>query len=97
MGVRTWQIEKLQAEATDPRNLLAETKMRIEQLSLEKNVGGRISVMSYGEVPVSPEKDKRKALAAVGGLGSPRLVWGLYSSSDCSMVGCSILTPLVNN
>jgi Mrp family chromosome partitioning ATPase/uncharacterized protein involved in exopolysaccharide biosynthesis len=69
LGRKNLTIEKLRAEADEVREQLAETKKRIDQLNVENVGSGRMSVMSYGDPPLVPDKDRRKALSAVGGLG----------------------------
>ncbi len=49
----------------------------IAALELElKDVGERIEVVSEGDVPPSPHKDRRRAIAAVGGIGMAGLAVG---------------------
>ncbi len=69
LGRKNVEIDKLRSDAAEVRERLAETKTRIEQLSVEKNVSGRITVMSYGDVPLAPDQDRRKAMAGLGGFG----------------------------
>lgn len=68
LGRKNLQIEKLRAEETNLRTALSETKGRIEQLTLESHVSGRVSVIGRGEVPVRAYKDKRVQLGAAGAL-----------------------------
>jgi uncharacterized protein involved in exopolysaccharide biosynthesis len=69
LGRKNLAIDKLRNEAQDARERLEETKKRIEQLNFERNGSGRISIISYGDVPFEPDKDRRAAGMAVGGLG----------------------------
>jgi Mrp family chromosome partitioning ATPase/uncharacterized protein involved in exopolysaccharide biosynthesis len=67
---RKREVSDLRAEEAAARDLLDATRQRILQLNVEGGKGGnRLAVLSYGETPISPEKDRRTALAAVGGLG----------------------------
>jgi Mrp family chromosome partitioning ATPase/uncharacterized protein involved in exopolysaccharide biosynthesis len=68
LGRKNLHIEKLRAEATSVQAALNDTTDRIEQLTLERNVNGRISVISEGEIPLTPFKDKRMQFAAAGGV-----------------------------
>jgi Mrp family chromosome partitioning ATPase/uncharacterized protein involved in exopolysaccharide biosynthesis len=63
-------IEKLRSEQTKIRENLDSVTTRIERLSVERNVSGRISVISSGDIPFAPDKDRRKALTVLGGLGA---------------------------
>jgi capsular exopolysaccharide synthesis family protein len=67
---RKRDVADLRAEEAAARDLLEVTRQRILTLNVEGGKGGnRLAVLSYGETPISPEKDRRAALAAVGGLG----------------------------
>jgi Mrp family chromosome partitioning ATPase len=69
LGRKCIAVSTYQAEADDCKAKLTETNQRIEQLNLESSVGGRIVIESKGDQPLLPVKDKRKQMAAVGGLG----------------------------
>jgi succinoglycan biosynthesis transport protein ExoP len=69
LGRKNLAIDKLRNDAQLVRERLEETKNRIEQLNLEKNVSGRIRIISYGDVPFKPDKDRRAALTVGGALG----------------------------
>ena len=60
LGRKNLIIEKLRSDAQEARERLEETKNRIEQLNLERNVSGRVSIISYGDVPLEPDKDPRR-------------------------------------
>jgi Mrp family chromosome partitioning ATPase/uncharacterized protein involved in exopolysaccharide biosynthesis len=77
LGRKNVEIEKLRADATQVREQLADTSQRLVELNVENNVSGRVTVISYGELPVSPEKDRRMALAGVGGMGLAGLGVGI--------------------
>jgi len=55
------------------RGELAQLTRRLEVLRAEATLGGRLSVFSTGEIPLSPEKDPRVRLAAGAGLGGALL------------------------
>lgn len=64
------QVESLRYEERAARDLLEATKTRMLQLNVEGGKGsGRLSILSYGDVPLAPEKDRRMALTALGGIG----------------------------
>jgi Mrp family chromosome partitioning ATPase/uncharacterized protein involved in exopolysaccharide biosynthesis len=74
------QIEDLRAEEQTIRERYEAADNREVALSTEKpNVSGRMSVISYGDLPVTPDKDRRKAMAAVGGLGLAGLGVGIVA------------------
>lgn len=77
LGRKHLQIERLQSEIEEKRKRLAEIDARMEQLSVESEVGGRLKILSYGEVPTSPYKDKRKQAAAAGAMGGLVLCAGV--------------------
>lgn len=78
LGRKNLMIENLRQEADGISIRLTEANSRIEALTLEqKNVGGRIEILSEGEPPRLPEKDRRPALAAVGSTGLASLGVGV--------------------
>ncbi len=68
LGRKRLQIESLQRDAEEKQARLTEAKARIEQLSVESSMGGRISVLNYGDEPLAPFKSRRGKLAGVTGL-----------------------------
>lgn len=69
LGRKALQIESLRTEATDVRQKLDESKNRLESLMVERNIGGRVTIESEGDRPLSPSKDKRTQFAAAGAMG----------------------------
>lgn len=70
LAARKRQVDELRPEEKTARETLEATKERIRQLTVEGGPGGgRLSILSAGDVPLSPEKDRRLALTAVGALG----------------------------
>jgi polysaccharide biosynthesis transport protein len=69
LGRKNIEIEKLRADAAQVGEQLADVSQRLVELNVENVVSGRVSVISYGEVPIAPENDRRGALACVGGIG----------------------------
>jgi Mrp family chromosome partitioning ATPase len=78
LGRKNLQIEDLKAQADVVRTRLEETKARIEQLNVESVVSGRISVVSNGDRPLTPNDDKRIPFAAAGGMGGAALGMGVF-------------------
>jgi len=83
LGRKKLQIDSLKVEEQTVQQRLKETKFRIEQINVESGFGGRIDVLSTGDRPLTPHKDKRIQLA-VGGVGAgvllgvgPVVLWGL--------------------
>lgn len=84
IGQRKKEIDALRAEESSSRELLEATKTRILQLNVESsNSGGRLSILTYGDVPLQPDKDRRAALTGGGIVGGVAmgvglvLLWGL--------------------
>jgi succinoglycan biosynthesis transport protein ExoP len=87
VGNRQIELRRLNAKLTEVRTSLAAVNTRLDQITVERNVpqkiGGRISVLSYGDTPSFPEVDGRKKFAAMGfvfGGGLPVglvMAWGL--------------------
>lgn len=72
------QVDDLRIEEQAARDVLEATKQRITQLNVEASRGSnRLYILSYGEKPLAPEKDRRIALSAVGGMGMAGLGVGI--------------------
>ena len=69
LGRKQLTIESLRAEAAAAKTKLDEVDRRIDQLNVESTLSGRVSVISHGELPRAPYKDRRAAFTAVGGIG----------------------------
>src|SRR5262249_8448647 len=60
------QIESLKEDASNIQEQLDRTKTRIQQLTAENQIGGRVMVISDGDAPFRPFIDRRKQLTALG-------------------------------
>jgi len=69
VGHKNLQLQSLKASEEACKQRLDETTARIEHLNVESNAGGRMIVISNGDRPLEPYKDKRVASAAGGGAG----------------------------
>jgi Mrp family chromosome partitioning ATPase/uncharacterized protein involved in exopolysaccharide biosynthesis len=67
LGRKDQQIGQLRSDADAVQRRLDEAKTRLERLNLESVVGGRISIFSSGDQPLTPAIDKRKSYASLGG------------------------------
>ncbi len=76
LGRKDLQIKNLKTEALTLQDSLNQTNARIDALNVESAVSGRISIISTGELPTVPSKDKRLERAALGGAGGFVLVFG---------------------
>ena len=83
LGRKKLQIDNLKAETSAVQKRLEDTEFRIEQLNVESGFSGRIEVLSKGDQPLVPYKDKRIqfAVAAAGAGGffcvAPLVLHGL--------------------
>ena len=80
-----FEIDALEVDANNIRQLLADTATRIDQLNVEAQgrVSGRIQVISQGEYPLVPvNRAKRKQLTAFAVLGG-----GVLGSSLVLLIG----------
>jgi succinoglycan biosynthesis transport protein ExoP len=68
LGNRRLELQKLELELTDRKTTHDTLTRRIEMLRAESSLGGRLSIISSGEVPVSPVRDTRLRNAAAGAL-----------------------------
>lgn len=67
LGQRKKEIDSLRQEEVAARELLEMTKTRILQINVESsNSGGRLSILTYGDIPLQPDKDRRLALTGGG-------------------------------
>lgn len=76
VGRKNLQIVDLRQQAEAIRAKLQETRQRIDALHVEAAVNSRVSVVSYGDDPLHPYKDRRIAAAAGGGLGGGAIGFG---------------------
>jgi Mrp family chromosome partitioning ATPase len=77
LGQKRATLASLEQERTLQTERLDEVKKRLEQINVESEVRGRISVVAYGDRPVEPDTDRRAALAALGGIGGMGLGFGI--------------------
>jgi succinoglycan biosynthesis transport protein ExoP len=76
LGQKDLQIAELKNGADAVRQRLEETRQRIEQLSVESTITGRISIISDGDRALGPHKDTRIQFAGAGGMGGVMLGLG---------------------
>jgi len=78
IGRRNVQIERLRAERSRAQEALNTTRFRVESLSLESTVGGRVNLLSEPETPSTPANHTRRIqMALVGGVAGGGLGIGL--------------------
>jgi len=77
LGNKNITLSSLQNEEATLRDRLDETELRMEQLKVESAVSGRISIVSRGELPLKPYKDRRQGLAFVGAVFGGSLGFGI--------------------
>lgn len=79
VGKKNLLIQNYKASEEASKQRLDETTARIEHLNVESNAGGRMIVISNGDRPLEPYKDKRVAAATGGGAGGMALGVGLIA------------------
>jgi Mrp family chromosome partitioning ATPase/uncharacterized protein involved in exopolysaccharide biosynthesis len=83
LGKKRGQLIELEAERKLLNERLEEVRLRLEQITVESSVRGRITIVSAGDRPAGPAKDRRGSLAVLGLLGGAALgfgavvVWGV--------------------
>jgi capsular exopolysaccharide synthesis family protein len=81
IGVKQLEFEKLSAQLTKLKGEFDDVGKRMDTLKAERSLGTRLSIISTGEVPLSPSTDKRIRMAAIAGFGGfllpAALVFGL--------------------
>lgn len=60
------EINSLTMKLEINNDSLLEVEGRIEQLEVEQQVAGRVSIVSYGSDPLEPSQDRRKLIAVLG-------------------------------
>jgi capsular exopolysaccharide synthesis family protein len=68
IGKRRAELDKLQQELATTKQEHTTLSHRIEVLRAESRLGGRLSIVASGEVPVSPVRDTRMRNAAAGAM-----------------------------
>jgi Mrp family chromosome partitioning ATPase len=69
LGKKVQSIESLMTDQEENLEKLAETKSRIEHLTVESAISGRLAIISHPEVPSKPAKDLRIPIAGAGAVG----------------------------
>jgi Mrp family chromosome partitioning ATPase len=77
------ELQRLENEASGLRDELESLSKRIEVLRAEGSMGGRLTTISTGEIPLSPDKDRRIPIAA-----------GAAGAGMCLPVGLVLLASL---
>ncbi len=105
LGVKRRNLQNLTTLRDANRDELIRVTRRVESLVSEGALGGRLSVISAGEVPVAPSRNLRLPAAAVGMLaggmlpGALLLLWGLcrgrYRYSDDALANVGHGVPLL--
>jgi polysaccharide biosynthesis transport protein len=82
LGIETKRYQDLNQQRQTLSDKVSEVNARIEQLQIEGQLGSRLSIVSTGEIPVSPVRNRRlpaAALAGVVGFGLPSLLCALLA------------------
>lgn len=74
LGRQNLQIEKLRGQIARAQESLDKTNARIEQLSIESAIGGRIDLLTEADMPSLPSNARRRTqFAILGGMGGAGL------------------------
>jgi polysaccharide biosynthesis transport protein len=101
LGRKDLQLRDLKDEQTAVNKRLDEASDRINQLNLESSMASRISILSYGEKPTTPPKNKRAPLTAAVGIGGFAAgvglvaLWGFFDPRVRSVQHAQHLEPTV--
>jgi succinoglycan biosynthesis transport protein ExoP len=77
LGKQLLALGNVKAEESMVAEQLESVKKRLEQINMESEVHGRISVTAYGDRPVEPDTDRRAPLGILGGVGGLVLGFGV--------------------
>lgn len=69
LGAKKLNIETIRSEMAKTKEQLTGVSERLTMLQLDSGLSGRMSVMSTGEIPLRPYRDRRPHIAAAGALG----------------------------
>jgi Mrp family chromosome partitioning ATPase/uncharacterized protein involved in exopolysaccharide biosynthesis len=105
LGNTRMDLQRLDAELKAKRDEQAKLKQRVDELAAERSLGGRLTVLSWGEVPLSPQKDTKVRFAAAGAFAGAGLPGALilagaflrrrYRFSDDTESDSSLNVPLL--
>jgi Mrp family chromosome partitioning ATPase/uncharacterized protein involved in exopolysaccharide biosynthesis len=77
MGLKQQQIEQLDEQEKDKSRKLGDVNGRLDQIKDEAVVGGRMQVVSSGDDPISPYKDRRAMFMSAGAVGGVCMGFGV--------------------
>jgi succinoglycan biosynthesis transport protein ExoP len=69
LGAKQMEVQKIQQRLDDNNKRFADIERQISNYLMNSNDTGQLSVISYGELPVTPFKDRRKFMGAAAGIG----------------------------
>lgn len=77
LSLKKTMVANLDDERANVQERLERVKKELDKLDVESTLRGRISVLAYGDRPVTPDTDRRRSLAALGAVGGVGLGFGL--------------------
>jgi uncharacterized protein involved in exopolysaccharide biosynthesis/Mrp family chromosome partitioning ATPase len=80
IGRKSLVIANLQEEYRTNKERLSENQNKLDQLRVDTSVVGQINVISDGDLPLLPIKDRRRLMAAGGGAGGFVFGFGLVAA-----------------
>lgn len=68
LGAKQMEVQKYTLDLGDKNKQLVDLERQIANYVMSSNNGARLKVISYGELPVTPFKDRRKFMGAAAGI-----------------------------
>ena len=69
MGAKKMKLDALRGDLDKVRAELGDVEQRLRAINMEAGLSGRLSVLSDGELPLIPIRDRRLHMAAAGAMG----------------------------
>lgn len=80
IGSKGQEIAGLLEESRKTRERLADNQAKVEQLRVDASIVGQIMVVSTGDIPRDPVKDRRRMLAGAAAVGGLLLGFGMIAA-----------------
>lgn len=83
MGAKKMKLDAARGELDKVRAELGDVEQRLRAISMQAGMSGRLSVLSDGELPLIPIRDRRLHMAAAGAMGGlflPAVLLALFGA-----------------